>query len=60
MRIIIAKYKKSAENDGNEELGQIDLTQSQKPICLAQRKREKTIKENLKLAALMCWTRALL
>ena len=38
------KCKKNAENNGNEELSQIAPTQSQRPVCLAQRKEEKKIK----------------
>jgi len=32
------KCNENTENAGNEELGQIDRVQSQKPVYLAQRK----------------------
>ena len=38
------KCKENARNTGNEELSQIYLTQSRKPICLAQKRKKREIK----------------
>ena len=41
MRIYVEKCEKMMKNMGNEELGKIYQTQSQKPGCFARRKEKK-------------------
>ena len=41
MRIYVEKCEKMMKNIGNEELGKIYPTQSQKPGCFARRKEKK-------------------
>ena len=44
------------KNTGNKELGQIDPTQSQKPVCFTQGKEKNIIKPKNPLARHACRT----